>query len=93
MIALILLILLIIPQDYSAAVFAILELFGLENKAKALCGGEINGLHNVITMAMNLHSAFDSFKLWLEPVPGQVCRILYFVILHSSYMTYPGTHL
>ena len=47
-----------------------LEMFGLGNKVEALYGGEINGLYNVITMAINLHSAFDSFNLWLEPVPG-----------------------
>jgi hypothetical protein len=57
-------------------------MFGLGNKAKALYGGEVNRLHNVITMAINLHSAFDSFNLWLEPVLGQVCCIVYSVILH-----------
>jgi hypothetical protein len=36
-------------------------MFGLGNRAKALYGGEVNGLHNVITMAINLPSAFDSF--------------------------------
>jgi len=68
-------------------------MFGLGNKAKALYGGEVNRLHNVITMAINLHSAFDSFNLWLEPVPGQVCCIVYSVILHLSYMMYSGKHL
>jgi HNH endonuclease len=43
-------------------------MFGLGNTAKALYGGEDNRLHNVITMAINLHSAFDSFNLWLEPL-------------------------
>ena len=56
-------ILLIIPQDYAATVFAILEIFGLGNKVKALYGGEISGLHNAITMAINLHAVFDSFNL------------------------------
>ena len=70
-----------------------LEMFGLGNKVEALYGGEINGLHNVITLAINLHSAFDSFNLWLEPVPGRVCCVVYSVILHSSYMVYSGKHL
>ena len=70
-----------------------LEMFGLGNKVKALYGGEINGLHNVITMAINLHSAFHSFNLWLEPVPGRVRCVVYSVILHSSYMVYSGKHL
>lgn len=68
-------------------------MFGLGNKAKALYGGEANSLPNVITMAINLHSAFDSFNLWLEPVPGQVCCIVYSVILHSIYVAYSGKHL
>jgi len=68
-------------------------MFGLGNKAKALYGGEVNRLHNVITMAINLHSAFDSFNLWLEPVPGQVCCIVYSVILHLTYMMYSGKYL
>ncbi|KAF8218654.1 hypothetical protein L208DRAFT_1348855 [Tricholoma matsutake] len=46
-------------------------MFGLGNKAKALYGGQVNSLHNVITMAITLHSKFDTFNLWLEPVPGQ----------------------
>jgi len=58
-------------KDYAATVFAILEMFGLGNKAQALYGGEVNSLQNVITMAINLHSAFDCFNLWLEPVLGQ----------------------
>ena len=70
-----------------------LEMFGLGNKVEALYGGEINGLHNVITMAINLRSAFDSFNLWLEPVPGRVCCVVYSVILHSSYMVYSGKYL
>ena len=36
------LILLIMPQDYAATVFAILDMFGLGNKAKALYGGQVN---------------------------------------------------
>jgi hypothetical protein len=68
-------------------------MFGLGNKAQALYGGEVNSLQNVITMAINLHSAFDCFNLWLEPVLGQVCSIVYSVILHSSYMVYSGKHL
>ena len=52
-----------------------------------------HSLHNVITMVINLHSAFDSFNLWLEPVLGQVCCLVYSVILHSSYMVYSGKHL
>jgi len=68
-------------------------MFGLESRAKALYGGDVNSLHNVITMAIDLHSAFDSFELWLEPVPGQVCCTVYSVILHSSYMVYSGKHL
>jgi len=63
-----------------------LEMFGLGNSAKALYGGEVNSLHNVITMAINLHSDFDSFRMWLEPVRGQVCCIIYSIILHSSYI-------
>jgi hypothetical protein len=61
-------------------------MFGLGNKAKALYGGEVNGLHNVITMEHYLHSesVFDSFNLWLEPVCGQVCCIVHSVDLHSS---------
>ena len=86
-------ILLIIPQDYAATAFAILKIFGLGNKVKALYGGEINSLHNVITMAINLHSVFHSFNLWLESVLGRVCCIIYSVILHSSYMVYSGKHL
>ena len=86
-------ILLIIPQDYAATVFAILEIFGLGNKVKALYGSEVNSLHNVITMAINLHSVFHSFNLWLEPVLGWVCCIIYSIILHSSYMVYSGKHL
>ncbi|KAF7978037.1 hypothetical protein HWV62_1925 [Athelia sp. TMB] len=58
-------------QDYAAAVSAILEMFGLGSAARTLYGNEVNCLHNVITMAINLRSAFDSLNLWLEPVPGQ----------------------
>ena len=79
-------ILLIIPQDYAATVFAILEIFGLGNKVKALYGGEVNSLHNVITMAINLHSVFDSFNLWLEPVLGRVCAL--FTPLFSIQVTW-----
>jgi hypothetical protein len=68
-------------------------MFGFGNKAKALYGGEVNSLHNVIAMYRGLHSAFDSFNLWLEPVVGQVCCIVYSVILHSSYVVYSGQHL
>ncbi|KAF8234102.1 hypothetical protein L208DRAFT_1377023 [Tricholoma matsutake] len=58
-------------KDYAATVFAILEMFGLGNKAKALYGSQVNSLHNVITMVITLHSEFDTLNLWLEPVPGQ----------------------
>ena len=79
--------------DYAATVFTILEIFGLGNKVKALYGGEVNSLHNVIIMVINLHSVFHSFNLWLEPVLGWVCCVVYSVILHSSYMVYSGKHL
>ncbi|KAF5359875.1 hypothetical protein D9756_003614 [Leucocoprinus leucothites] len=55
-------------KDYAATVLAMLEMFGLGEKAKSLYGGQVNSLHNVITMEHNLHAAFDSFDLWLEPV-------------------------
>ncbi|KAF5359880.1 hypothetical protein D9756_003612 [Leucocoprinus leucothites] len=55
-------------KDYAATVLAMLEMFGLEEKAKSLSGGQVNSLHNVITMVHDLHIAFDSFDLWLEPV-------------------------
>ncbi|KXN92709.1 hypothetical protein AN958_06987 [Leucoagaricus sp. SymC.cos] len=58
-------------KDYAATVFAMLEMFGLGEKAKSLYGGQVNSLHNVITMAHDVHIAFDSFRLWLEPVAGQ----------------------
>jgi hypothetical protein len=34
--------------------------------------GEVNTLRNVITMALDLHTDFVAFQLWLEPVRGQV---------------------
>ena len=80
------------PLDYAATVFTILEIFGLGNKVEALYGSEVNSLHNVITMVINLHSVFHSFNLWLELVLGQVCCIVCSVILHSSYMVYSGKH-
>ncbi|KAF5359877.1 hypothetical protein D9756_003616 [Leucocoprinus leucothites] len=55
-------------KEYAATVLAMLEMFGLGEKAKSLYGGQVNSLHNVITMEHNLHAAFDSFNLWLEPV-------------------------
>jgi len=70
-----------------------LEMFGLGNSMKALYDGEVNGLHNVITMAHDLNFDFDSYRLWLEPVCGKVRCIVYSVILHSSYIVYSGKHL
>ncbi|KAF5359881.1 hypothetical protein D9756_003613 [Leucocoprinus leucothites] len=58
-------------KDYAATVLAMLEMFGLKEKAKSLYGDQVNSLHNVITMAHDLHATFDTFDLWLEPVAGQ----------------------
>ncbi|KAF5359876.1 hypothetical protein D9756_003615 [Leucocoprinus leucothites] len=58
-------------KEYAATVLVMLEMFGLGEKAKSLYGGQVNSLHNVITMVHDLHAAFDSFDLWLEPVAGQ----------------------
>ncbi|KAG6826820.1 hypothetical protein H0H92_014290 [Tricholoma furcatifolium] len=55
-------------KGYAATVFAMLQMFGLEEIAKKLVGSDVNGLHNVITMSMEFHEAFDTFDLWLEPV-------------------------
>ncbi|KNZ76652.1 hypothetical protein J132_09399 [Termitomyces sp. J132] len=55
-------------KNYAATVFAILDMFGLKERAKGLYGRETNKLHNVITMAGELHTCFDCFQLWLEPV-------------------------
>ncbi|KAG6856425.1 hypothetical protein H0H87_004551 [Tephrocybe sp. NHM501043] len=65
-------------QDYAGTVFAMLKMFGLENRARELYGAGVNGLHNVITMYMDFHMSFDQLRLWLEPVPGmantyQIC--------------------
>ncbi|KIY44176.1 hypothetical protein FISHEDRAFT_30452, partial [Fistulina hepatica ATCC 64428] len=51
--------------------FAMMEMFGLTQQIENLLGGQVNGLHNVLTMDLGLHSLFDSFKFWLEPVPGE----------------------
>ncbi|KAG6825269.1 hypothetical protein H0H87_009892, partial [Tephrocybe sp. NHM501043] len=56
-------------SDYATTVFAILNMFGLEEKTKALYGAGVNGLRNVITVNTEFHKAFDQLKLWLEPVP------------------------
>ncbi|KAG6838899.1 hypothetical protein C0991_007461 [Blastosporella zonata] len=65
-------------QDYAGTVFAMLKMFGLENRARELYGAGFNDLHNVITMYMDFHMSFDQLRLWLEPVPGmantyQIC--------------------
>ncbi|KAG6907477.1 hypothetical protein DXG01_008767, partial [Tephrocybe rancida] len=57
-------------QEYAATAFAILDMFGIGDNVRALYGGEVNGLHNVITLSQDLHSEFDTFQFWLEPVPG-----------------------
>ncbi|KAF8345054.1 hypothetical protein F5887DRAFT_1197645 [Amanita rubescens] len=82
-------------KNYAAAVFEILELFGLGKKAEALYGGKVNGLHNVIIMATDLHDAFESFDLWLEPVRGQentynVCgkQLSGYLVPIPSYVTF-----
>lgn len=49
-------------------------MFGLEDEARSLYGGAVNSLHNVITLESTLHTMFDTFELWLEPVEGQVCN-------------------
>ncbi|KAG6817987.1 hypothetical protein H0H93_006891 [Arthromyces matolae] len=64
--------------DCAGTVFAMLKMFGLENRARELYGAGVNDLHNVITMYMDFHMSFDRLHLWLEPVPGmantyQIC--------------------
>ncbi|KAH7907625.1 hypothetical protein BJ138DRAFT_1137463 [Hygrophoropsis aurantiaca] len=56
-------------QDHAAA-FAILSLFGLDNQVRRLHGGQVNSLHNVLTMSMQMHVLFNQFRFWLEEVPG-----------------------
>jgi hypothetical protein len=51
-----------------------LELFGLKDTVAHLLGGQVNQLHNVMTMQQGFHHEFDLMNLWLEPVSGQVSR-------------------
>ncbi|KAG5720821.1 hypothetical protein E4T56_gene9696 [Termitomyces sp. T112] len=58
-------------KNHAATIFAILDLFGLKERTKSLYGRGTNELHNVITMAGELHTCFDHFELWLEPVHNE----------------------
>ncbi|KAH0580038.1 hypothetical protein H2248_002851 [Termitomyces sp. 'cryptogamus'] len=58
-------------KNYAATVFAILDMFGLRERAKSLYGSGTNELHNVITMAADFYICFDRFILWLEPVHNE----------------------
>jgi hypothetical protein len=68
------------------------QLFGLVDTAQHLFGGQVNDLHNVMTMAQRLYRQFDLMNLWLEPVPGQVSPIP-FPMLPSSYNGQTAKHL
>ncbi|KAH7921611.1 hypothetical protein BV22DRAFT_1038422 [Leucogyrophana mollusca] len=56
--------------EYAATSFAMLSLFGLDEQVRRLLGGQVNSLHNVFTMTMQMHLSFDQYELWLEEVPG-----------------------
>ncbi|EDR00729.1 uncharacterized protein LACBIDRAFT_295751 [Laccaria bicolor S238N-H82] len=56
---------------YAASAMAILEVFGLKDKAESLVGGNVHKYFNILTMRAEIHSLFDQLQFWLEEVIGE----------------------
>lgn len=70
-----------------------LEIFDLGHVVTQLLGGQVNNLHNVITMSSGLHMLFGAFVFWLEPVRGQVSHISILVLSSSLNLVNPDKYL
>lgn len=54
---------------------AILETFGLNDKAESLVGANVHKHFNLLTMTNDLHRLFDRLDFSLEEVIGQVGKL------------------
>ena len=57
---------------------AILEVFGVKNKAENLVGGNVHEYFNILTMRAELHMLFDQLQFWLEEVIGEASELMHF---------------
>ena len=57
---------------------AILEVFGLKNKAENLVGGNVHEYFNILTMRAELHILFDQLQFWFEEVIGEASKLRHF---------------
>ncbi|KAJ7125914.1 hypothetical protein C8R44DRAFT_668229 [Mycena epipterygia] len=57
--------------EYAASAMAILRVFGLNDKAESLVGGNVHKHFNILTMRSDLHHLFDHLEFWLEEVIGE----------------------
>ena len=57
---------------------AILEVFGLKNKAENLVGDNVHEYFNILTMRAELRILFDQLQFWLEEVIGEASKLVHF---------------
>ncbi len=63
--------LILVQEDYSAAVLAVLKHFGYA--VEKLNGDKVHSLFNVMTMQKDVHDWFDSLDMWFEATVSAIC--------------------
>ncbi|KAA1472197.1 hypothetical protein DENSPDRAFT_778029 [Dentipellis sp. KUC8613] len=60
----------VMSRDYTANFWSIIKSFGYVSIQPKLEGSDMHSLQNLLTLAIDVHRAFNGLKLWLEPISG-----------------------